>query len=248
MPPQSHPWFRCYVEMIGDRKVRRLSMTARWVWLAVLAAAGDSPQRGQLLIAEGVPMTPAELAEFAGVKTRDVDDALERMRSMRMVTVDDAGLIEVTNWHKRQFVTDQVTRRTRAHKERSKEQPKERSNTVPRNVPRNGTETENRDRQEELTRGGDRHETQRANTATQPPPNPARCIAHQDTAHPGPCRGCQAAREHTEQTGDAELERHRRDLERRARNCRQCDGAWVIDPDGHPTRQKCDHPETRRTA
>lgn len=141
MPREAHPWFRYYVETIGDRKIRRLDFEQRWIWSAMLAAAADSPVRGLLLVAEDVPMTAGELAEFAGVKERKVRDTLSLTTKLRMTTVAD-GLIRITNWDKRQFESDNVTKRTRAFKERSKEQGKERSHPVPGNVRRNGTEAE----------------------------------------------------------------------------------------------------------
>lgn len=126
MARKPQPWFRFYVESIGDRKVRRLSMTQRWIWLAVLSAAGDSPERGYLLVAEGVPMTADEIAEFAGVKVREVSDALTLMITLQMITVVEDDVLKVTNWHKRQYESDSSTPRTRTHRERSKE----RSNDV----------------------------------------------------------------------------------------------------------------------
>jgi hypothetical protein len=105
--------------------------------------------------------------------------------------------------------------------------------------------------------GGDRHETLPAADATQPPPGQRppstvvggpRCTLHAGVADPGPCRGCQAARERAEREGDRAQDAARRDLERRARQCTACDGVHVTDENNLPTRRKCDHPDTRRTA
>ncbi len=137
MPRPVRPWFRFYVETFSDRKLRRLTPTQRWIWAAILGAARESPTPGTLLIADDIPMTNDELAEYADVKSREVGPALTAMARLGMVTHDD-GLIVVCNWSARQFESDDVTKRTQNHRERSKE----RSNDVPSNVRRNAPEAE----------------------------------------------------------------------------------------------------------
>jgi hypothetical protein len=138
VPRPIRPWYRFYVETFNDRKIRRLTPTQRWVWVAVLGAARESPESGFLFIAEGVPMTHQELADYAGVKLREIGPALSLMESLSMVTVDANGLVSVNNWGSRQFESDDVTQRTRDYREHSRE----RSNVVPGNAPEPETETE----------------------------------------------------------------------------------------------------------
>lgn len=132
------PWFRFYVESFPDRKLRRLTPTQRWVWVCVLGAARESPESGSLFIAHGVPMSRQELADYAGVRLREIGPALDAMAALSMIEIDASGLVNVTNWHARQFESDDVTKRTREHRERSGE----RSNDVPGNAPEIETETE----------------------------------------------------------------------------------------------------------
>lgn len=127
------PWFRFYVETFPDRKIRRLTPAQRWVWAAALGAAKESPVVGALYITEDVPMTVADLAAYADVKQSDTAAAVRQMVDLGMVSVDD-GVISVRNFHRRQFLSDNVTDRTRAHRKRTG---KERSNDVPENVPGN---------------------------------------------------------------------------------------------------------------
>lgn len=138
MPRPVRPWFRFYVEAFNDRKIRRLTPTQRWIWASVLGAARESPESGRLFIAEGVPMTRKELADYAGVKLREIEPALTAMADLSMVSIDANGLVSVTNWDSRQFESDDVTQRTRDHRERSREQ----GRNVPKNVPGNTPETE----------------------------------------------------------------------------------------------------------
>jgi hypothetical protein len=122
VPRKPQPWFRFYVEAFGDRKLLRLTPAQRWLWTAVLGAARESPEPGRLLIAEGLPMTRAELARYADVKLRDVDEGLALMQAMSMISMNGDEIIEVTNWDQRQFESDNVTARTAAYRERSHEQ------------------------------------------------------------------------------------------------------------------------------
>jgi hypothetical protein len=57
-----------YTKIGSDRKIRRLEPGQRWAFIAgVLALAAQSPERGRLLIAEGVAVTDADVAEECGV-------------------------------------------------------------------------------------------------------------------------------------------------------------------------------------
>jgi hypothetical protein len=141
MPRPVRPWFRFYVEAFSDRKVLRLTPLQRWLWVAILGAARESPMPGYLLIAEGVPMTKIELARYADVRPKDVPPALSLMASLGMIDVSD-GLVSVKNWGVRQFESDNVTARTRDYRERSNEEGKEQDKDVPTNVRRNVPETE----------------------------------------------------------------------------------------------------------
>lgn len=135
------PWFRFYVEAFADRKIRRLKPAQRWVWVAILGAARESHEPGKLYVAPGLPMTVTELADYAAVTEREAAQTLKAAESLAMIT-REGDLITVTNWDKRQFESDDVTKRTRDHRERSGEQ----GRNVPGNAPERGrvfaTETE----------------------------------------------------------------------------------------------------------
>jgi hypothetical protein len=119
MPRKPQPWFRFYVEAFGDRKVLRLPHAQRWLWVAILGAARESPEPGRLLVAEDLPMTRTELARYADVKPRDVEEGLSAMQALKMIKINGDEVIEVTNWDQRQFESDNVTARTAAYRERS---------------------------------------------------------------------------------------------------------------------------------
>lgn len=241
MPRKPMPWFRFYVEAFPDRKIRRLTPAQRWLWAAIMGAARQSPVPGELMIAEGVPMNRAELADWADVKLKEVTSGLPLMVELGMISIE-GDLIKVTNFHARQYPSDNVTSRTRAHRERVGTM-LERSNNGRRNAPEVETETET---EAELNQqGGQRTETLAATDATKPPQDPTRCTAHAGVADPGPCRGCQRERERIERRAERASEQIRREAERAAIDCTRCDGTWIVDDQQRPTRRRCDH---RRTA
>lgn len=142
------PWFRFYVEAFPDRKIRRLKPAQRWVWVAVLGAARESHEPGKLYVAPGLPMTRRELADYAAVSDRELESALKAMSELSMITLTDA-LITVTNWDKRQFESDNVTERTRDHRERSREQDRNVPGNTPERTRAFATETETETETEE---------------------------------------------------------------------------------------------------
>lgn len=124
MPRPARPWFRFYVEAVADRKLLRLTPGQRWLWVCVLAAARQSPEAGQVLLAPGIPVTEGELAHAAGLREREASAGIDEMIRLGMLERDGETLV-VTNWKERQFESDDVTARTAKH----------RSNEQGRNVP-----------------------------------------------------------------------------------------------------------------
>lgn len=85
-----------------DRKLRRLTPEERWCFVAgVLAVAHDAPTRGLLLIGEGIPAEPGDIAETAGVDAAVAEATLEKLRRLRVIAVDPEHECErVVNWAK----------------------------------------------------------------------------------------------------------------------------------------------------
>lgn len=120
MARPARPWFRLYVEATSDRKLRRLTPAQRWLWVAVLAAARQSPISGALMVSESDEMNAHDLADIAGMSVRDVEKALPLFERAGMIERDhelDAWV--VPKWSDRQYESDVSTVRTRKH--RSKE-------------------------------------------------------------------------------------------------------------------------------
>lgn len=113
-------WVRIYTEITRDRKIRRLPPAQRWVWIALLCMAKESPVQGKLLLAENVPVNVDDIVDEAGVDKDDVEAALEAFEKQGMIEYDENGVIVIKNWHKRQYQADSSTERVRRYRERKK--------------------------------------------------------------------------------------------------------------------------------
>lgn len=128
MAPRRKPWFRFYVEALTDPKLRRLSVEERWLWVAVLGAARQSPVPGWLMLTEALPLSADDLAELAGMTPAKVQKGLDRMLELGIVNLDrDTGAFRVTAWADRQFDSDDTTARTRKHRRNTEPTTMERS-------------------------------------------------------------------------------------------------------------------------
>lgn len=148
MAPKKMPWFRFYAETVSDRKIRRLKVEHRWLWVVVLCAARQSPEPGRLLLADDQPIDHVDLADLGAMSERAVKDGLKALHAGGLIE-DDNGTWVVPKWADRQFVSDNSTARASASKKRSKEQESnddatlhQRSMQPPCNVPETETETD----------------------------------------------------------------------------------------------------------
>jgi hypothetical protein len=112
-------WFRLYTEIRADPKLRRLPPAQRWAWIVVLALAKESPRPGWLLLAEGLPLHPQDLADQARISLKEARDALASFARQDMVA-EEEGVLRVIHWERRQFVSDNSTGRWESWKKRKK--------------------------------------------------------------------------------------------------------------------------------
>lgn len=114
MARPARPWFRFYVEAMRDPKMRRLTPAERWLWVAILSAARESCEPGYLLVAVGIPMTCDDLADYAGMPLKDVDNGVAKMLELGMMQRDCNGeTLFLPSWNDRQYESDNSTERSR---------------------------------------------------------------------------------------------------------------------------------------
>lgn len=139
MARPARPWFRFYVEAMRDPKMRRLTPTQRWLWVAILAAVRESYLPPFLMVAEGVPYSWGDLADYAGVKVKDVELGTDLMHDLGMLAYDkDFGAWFLPKWNERQYESDDVTKRVKRFRERHSNV----SETAVETPPETDTETE----------------------------------------------------------------------------------------------------------
>lgn len=145
---RKNPWFRLYTEMVKDRKIRRLDVAHRWLWIAVLTAASESPHPGLLLLTDGHPLDAHDLADIASLPLKDVRCGLQMLEQRGMVVIE-SGVWSVPKWGERQYRSDTSTERVKAFRERQEradgtahETAVKRSNPVTGNAPEAETEAE----------------------------------------------------------------------------------------------------------
>ena len=117
MARPKRPWFRVYVEITRDPKIRRLTPEQRWLWIVVMSAARASCIPGFLMVSERVAYSWEDLADQAGMRVRAVEAGADLMDRLGMIEFDDLlGAWHVVNWDERQYESDDVTKRTAKHR------------------------------------------------------------------------------------------------------------------------------------
>ena len=117
-------WFRFYSEVVTDRKFQRVAVmlnldraTVIGIWAGLLCLANDSPERGKLLMAPGVPLTRTEIAESTGIPLATLDQTLATFAELGMVSWEQETLA-VIHWDVRQFESDDSAERVKRYRDR----------------------------------------------------------------------------------------------------------------------------------
>ena len=119
-------WFRLYSEIIRDPKVRRLKDAAKFgILVGLLALAGESKIRGWVCIEEDMPYELGELAEILMATPEKITETISDLQKLRIIQVDDDGIIKFPNWDKRQYDKssdrpEAVRERVKRHREKKK--------------------------------------------------------------------------------------------------------------------------------
>ncbi len=111
------PWFRLYSELLSDRKLAYVASACGLpkvfvlgFWTGLLCLANDSPERGAILLAPGMPMDAVAIGGAVGIDGTTAGIILDSLMEVGMVSQSD-GCFGISKWHDRQFVSDDVTPR-----------------------------------------------------------------------------------------------------------------------------------------
>lgn len=147
------PWFRTYIEAATDPKFDLIAaqtgihqLTVFGAWFKLLCIAGGSPVRGSLYVTALKRYSNNDVAMLLRLGNKECEDLIQAFIEMDMMTTDQSGALVVTNWNKRQFESDNSTKRVQKHRETAKEKqnetPVKRYSNVSETPPDTDTETD----------------------------------------------------------------------------------------------------------
>lgn len=84
-------------DLFHDRRIRRLTPAARWLWVAICAAAQTSPEPGRLFVAPGQAMNDDDLTDWAAMKPAEVRKGLHALVDLGLLAAD-RGVWKVVGW------------------------------------------------------------------------------------------------------------------------------------------------------
>jgi hypothetical protein len=121
----NYPWFRLYSDVLHDKKITRTSVQVKQpkavvlgLWVTILSLANDSPERGKLLISDGIPLTIDEILYEAGLNGEGLP-IIEEFVKANMLSIEGETVI-VIHWEDRQFASDHSRERVKQYRERKK--------------------------------------------------------------------------------------------------------------------------------
>ncbi len=114
MSPRPLPWFRLYVEMVDDEKLRLLAFEDRWHYVALLCCKG-----ARLLDAgDTLDLLRRKLAVKLGLAQRELEAAANRLAEVGLI---NAETFQPLAWDERQMRSDSSRDRVAAFRERKKQ-------------------------------------------------------------------------------------------------------------------------------
>ena len=100
------PWIKLWFDMLNDVKMNRLSIAERGCWVSLLLLAGQSPERGKLMLTEAEPMTMDDIAgalHLSPDEMTTLESCISKLTALGSLRWNDRCL-EVINFKKRQEV------------------------------------------------------------------------------------------------------------------------------------------------
>jgi len=125
-------WFRFWHEFMDDPKIAMMSDSDQLVWVKCLCLASESSDRGAILLTE------EEICWKLRITGEVWRHAVDKFRAKGMIEHFEGGYL-ICNWNKRQFQSDDITKRTSKSKAKAKASKslnkgsRERSQGVPSN-------------------------------------------------------------------------------------------------------------------
>jgi predicted phage replisome organizer len=102
-------WIKLTVDMFDDQKIRVIEIMPSGknillVWIKLLTLAGKKNDLGRIYIEENIPYTREVLASLLNEDILVIDLALKTLNDLRMIDIDEAGIIEIRKWEYHQNI------------------------------------------------------------------------------------------------------------------------------------------------
>ncbi len=99
-------WIKLYTNIVYGSTPKELLPAERWVWIGLLAMAGDSVVDGSVCLSETLGYTNEQLAEILGVSLEVLAAAFSKMTATGKIEIDPKNKISILNWKKYQSEYD----------------------------------------------------------------------------------------------------------------------------------------------
>jgi len=104
-------WFRMYVEIIDDPKMKQVSDRSFRVFNYLLALAAEADEDGV------IPMSRADIIWRLRISEKDLDTAVKQLSFLDII--EDSYPLKFLNWGKRQYKSDDVNVRVKRYRNKN---------------------------------------------------------------------------------------------------------------------------------
>jgi DnaD/phage-associated family protein len=114
------PWLKLYTEIRTDPKMQALSDLEFRTWINMMCLSAESKVRGVICIDTGLAYPVEGIARALYIGTDELTSCLNTFKKLRMIDVDQDGIITLTNFIIRQYdkpsdMPEEVAKRARKH-------------------------------------------------------------------------------------------------------------------------------------
>ena len=124
-------WIKLTTDMFDDEKIKLIenmpeSDTILIIWIKLLAQAGKTNASGYIYLNENIPYTDEMLATIFNRPLSTVRLALQTLKQMNMIYIDEDNHIQIVNWEKHQNIEglerirEQTRKRVAKHRNNQK--------------------------------------------------------------------------------------------------------------------------------
>jgi DnaD/phage-associated family protein len=97
------PWLKLYTEIRTDPKMQALNDLEFRTWINIMCLSAESKVRGVICIDIGLAYPVEGIARALCINTDELTSCLNTFKKLRMVDVDQDGIITLTNFDARQY-------------------------------------------------------------------------------------------------------------------------------------------------